>query len=74
MKLKTKFLNLYIIEDHLRCGDLIHMILMYRIMNDDLNINTAIQILLKETNTLHDADLRHADDDIILKSILESIL
>ena len=33
---------------------------MYKIMNDDLNIDTDRQILLKETNTLHDAD-----DDII---------
>jgi len=46
---RLKFLNLYSIEDRLKRGD---MILMYRIMNDDLNIKRELLFpVLKETST-----------------------
>ena len=57
---RLKFLNLYSIEDRLKRGD---MILMYKIMNNDLNIyidrddrerSLILFPVLKETNTRGD--------------------
>ena len=46
---RLKFLNLYSIEDRLKRGD---MILMYRIMNDDLKIDKKLLFpVLKESIT-----------------------